>query len=109
VCVWYVYVSMCACVSGVCLMCASGVCLSCLFQASSLFSLSFNVMIHISPVYSRKISSIVPFRLGVILVRMDTLTNSTQKANLLGESRQFTYTLKHPHSCAAREERHTWK
>jgi hypothetical protein len=39
------------------------------------------------------------------IVRVDTLTNSTQKLKLLGEGSQSTYTLQHLHS---RATRHKW-
>jgi hypothetical protein len=37
-------------------------------------------------------------------VRVDALTSSTQKLKLMGEGSLSTYTLQHPHSCAAREK-----
>lgn len=37
-------------------------------------------------------------------VRMDALTSSTQTLKLLGEGRQSTYTLQHPHPRTTREE-----
>jgi hypothetical protein len=37
-------------------------------------------------------------------IRVDALTSSTQKLKLLGEVRQSTYTLQHPHSRALREK-----
>jgi hypothetical protein len=37
-------------------------------------------------------------------VRVDTLTNSTQKLKLTREGSQSTYTLQHPHSREAREK-----
>jgi hypothetical protein len=41
----------------------------------------------------------------LIIVRVDTLTRSTQKLKLVGEGSQSTYTLQHPHSRAVRERR----
>jgi hypothetical protein len=41
---------------------------------------------------------------GIIGVRLNSLTSSTQKLKLLGEGSQSTYTLQHPHSHAAREK-----
>lgn len=43
------------------------------------------------------------------VVRVDGLTRSTKKFKLLGNCRQSTYTLQHPHSHSAREEGHTMK
>jgi hypothetical protein len=37
-------------------------------------------------------------------VRVNALTSLNQKLKLLGEERQSTYTLQHPHSRATREE-----
>jgi hypothetical protein len=44
------------------------------------------------------------FPTPILSVRVDALTSSIQKLKLLGEVRQFTYTLQHHHLCAAREE-----
>jgi hypothetical protein len=41
---------------------------------------------------------------GIMGVRVNSLTSSTQKLKLLGEGSQSTYTLQHPHSHAAREK-----
>jgi hypothetical protein len=38
------------------------------------------------------------------LVRVDALTNSSQKFKLVGEGRQSTYTFQHPHSRGARQK-----
>jgi hypothetical protein len=39
-----------------------------------------------------------------MIIRVDALTSSTQKLKLMKEDRQFTYTLQHPYSRAAREK-----
>jgi hypothetical protein len=39
-----------------------------------------------------------------LCVRVDALTSSTQKLQLMGEGSQSTYTLQHPHSCVSREK-----